>query len=180
MPIWAWVLIVLGVAFVGFVIYANVSEGKKKRYTLENGEATHGWLVQANNALFEDGFLDSYALIILSPDKATNNDRDYMTELADRIMELKTEEGETKAERKVSRLMADETYVEGKWDKLPDEFTGGKPVYLAHLMVYRDDLPGKKLKYRKVYCSIVWDEPGRMVCTRPFPKDEEEDEDDED
>lgn len=177
MPVWAWILVVLGVAFVALVVIFAVKEGRRKKYTLTHGEATHGWLVQANEKLFQDGVIDYPALILISPDPATNNDREFMTGLAERVFALKFEEGETKAERKVARLMADETYVEGKRDRLPDEFTDGRSVYLTHIMVYRDHLPGNKLRYRKVYCSIVWDEPDAMVCTRPFPTDEDEDED---
>ncbi len=179
MPVWGWILVGLGVAFVILVVIFTIKEGKKKRYALENGAQTHGWLVQANNALFEDGLMDNPGLVIISPDKKTNDDRDFMSDLADQIMELKTEEGDTKAERKVSRLMADETYVEGKRDKLPEELTKGKTVFLVHIMIYRDHLPGKKLRHRKVYCAIVWDEPSTMVCTRPYPDDEEDEEDEE-
>jgi len=167
MPVWGWVCIALTIAGIIFVVYANVVDAKKKKYTLENGTATHGWLVQANESLFESGNMDLPALIVISPDADTNDDEEYMTGLAGRIMELKGEEGETKEERKVARLMADETYIAGRRDELPAKFTGGKTVFLVHIMIYRDHLPKKRLEDRKVPCAIIWDEPDTLVCTRP-------------
>ena len=171
MPVWGWVCIGLTVAAVAFIVYANVVDRKRRAYTLENGENTHGWLVQANNALFEDGHMDLPALVVMSPDEETNDDEEFMTDLAERIMELKSEEGRvigrTKAERAVSKLMADETYVEGKRDRLPKELTGDREVYLVHIYVYRDHLPEKRLEERKIPLAIIWDDEKTMVCTRP-------------
>lgn len=163
-----------------FVAYVAITESKRRKYTLENGTATHGWLVQANSALFEEGNNNNPALVVISPDEETNDDEEFMTELAEKIMELKGEEGETKDERKVARLMADETYITGKRDELPAKFADGKTVFLVHIMIIRDHLPGKKIDERKIPCSIVWDEPGTLVCTRPAGrKKRERDEDEE-
>jgi hypothetical protein len=171
MPTWGWVCIGLALAGVAFVVYAVIRDNKRKAYALEHGEHTHGWLVQANNALFEDGTMDAPALVVISPDAETNDDEEFMTELAERIMELKSDSGRvigrTKAERAVSKLMSDETYVEGKRDKLPAELTGEREVYLVHIYIYRDHLPEKKLEGRKIPCVIVWGDPSAMVCTRP-------------
>jgi hypothetical protein len=174
MPVWGWVCIGLSVLAVAFIVYANVVDRNRRAYTLENGEKTHGWLVQANNALFEDGHMDLPALVVMSPDEKTNDDEEFMTGLAGRIMELKSDEGRvigrTKAERAVSRLMSDETYVTGKRDKLPDEFTDGRDVYLVHILVYRDHLPAKRLEGQKILLAIVWDDEKSTVCTRPVTR----------
>jgi hypothetical protein len=178
----------LTVALVAFLVYAVMRDNKRKAFALEHGEQTHGWLVQANSALFEEGVMDLPALVVISPDAETNDDEEFMTELAERIMELKDEDGEvigeTKAERAVSKLMSDESYVEGKKDKLPSELTGGREVYLVHIYVYRDHLPDKRLEGRKIPCAIVWDDDDAMVCTRPVKRkrkrrrdEEDEDED---
>jgi hypothetical protein len=131
----------LTVALVAFIVYAVLRDNKRKAYALEHGEKTHGWLVQANNALFEEGNMDLPALVVISPDEETNDDEEFMTDLAERIMELKSETGgvigRTKVERAVSRLMSDETYIEGKQDKLPAEFTNNREVYLVHIYIYR-------------------------------------------
>lgn len=171
MPTWGWVCIGLTIAGVAFIVYAVIRDNKRKAYTLEHGEKTHGWLVQANSALFEEGNMDLPALVVISPDEETNDDEEFMTDLAERIMELKSDSGRvigrTKAERAVSKLMADETYIEGKQDKLPAEFTGEREVYLVHIYIYRDHLPEKRLEGRKIPCVIIWDDPNAMVCTRP-------------
>lgn len=102
-----------------------------------------------------------------------------MTDLADRIMELKGETGETKDERKVARLMSDEAYIAGRRDKLPERFSDGKEVYLVHIMVYRDHLPNQMIEDRAIPCAIVWDEPGTIVCTRPVKRKKRRRDDDE-
>ena len=61
----------------------------------------------------------------------------------------------------VAELMADETYVEGKRDKLPKGFAGGRTVYLAHIFVYRDHLPGdirRPIGTQKSdgFANIIW------------------------
>jgi hypothetical protein len=187
MPTWGWGCIGLSVAAVAFIVFAAIRDSKRKAYALEHGEKTHGWLVQANAALFEDGVMDQPALVVISPDEETNDDEEFMTDLAERIMELKSETGgvigRTKVERAVSRLMSDETYVEGKKDKLPAEFTDNREVYLVHIFVYRDHLPDKRLEGRKIPCVIIWDDPSAMVCTRPESrkrKRRDDDGDDED
>lgn len=171
------------VAAVAFVAYIVIREKKLKAYALEHGEKTHGWLVQANAALYEAGDTDLPALVIISPDEETNDDEQYMTELAERIMELKDPDGEilgdTKAERFVSKLMSDETYIEGKREKLPEKFTEGRTVYLAHILVYREHLPRQKLDEAKLPCVVVWDDPKAMVCTRPTRKRKRTDDEEE-
>jgi len=168
----------LTVLLVVFLVYAAIRDSKRKADALARGEQTHGWLVQANVALFEDGMMDQPALVVISPDETTNDDEEFMTDLSERIMELKSETGgiigKTKAERAVSKLMSDETYIEGKKDKLPEEFTGGREVYLVHIYVYRDHLPDRRLEGRKIPCVVVWDDPNAMVCTRPVSEEEDE------
>src|SRR6266540_4125245 len=130
-----WIIgIVVGVLVIAGIVYLVILDSKKKSRALEEGELTHGWLVQANDGLFEDGFMDLPGLVVVSPDRETNDDEDFMTELADQIMELKGEdpdECDDKGEAKIAKWMADETYVEGRRDKLPKSFTDGKTVYLV-------------------------------------------------
>lgn len=164
-------------AIVGIVILA-IRDSKRKNYVLENGDHTTAWLVQANNKLFQDGIMDLPALVLISPDEATAADEEFMTDLAERIMELKDTDPDDDDEAFVAKLVTDETYVEGKRDKLPRSFTDGRKVYLAHIYVYRDHLPLKKIGKRKIACAVIWDEPGTMICTRPVkPKRRDDDED---
>jgi hypothetical protein len=186
----AIIAIVIGVIFVLVVILGiilTIRLNKRRDRILDEGEHTFGWLVQANNELYEKGNMDLPALMIISPDRETNDDEEFMTGLASEIFELKEEDPddcETDGEAKVARLMADETYIEGRRDKLPKSFTDGKTVYLVHFYVFRDHLPKKKLgDSPRVPVAIIWDEDDSLVCTRPVKKskkkrrDEEEDDD---
>ncbi|MBX9583825.1 MAG: hypothetical protein K2X87_26285 [Gemmataceae bacterium] len=180
----AWILGGLAVAGVaGLLAVMNVLAGRNKQRTLDEGEPVTGWLVQANTALFEDGAGDYPAVCLISPDPDTAEDEGFMTDLADRIMELKgVDPGDTddEAEAKVAGLMASEAYQFGRRDRLPKAFTGGRSVYLAHLSVYRDHLPGRKLTGRRLYVAVIWDRPGTLICTRPAPKKKRRRRDDED
>ena len=169
-------------------IILNKRLNKRRDRILEEGDKTHGWLVQANDELFKkDDGEDHPALIVISPDEETNNDEEFLTELIEAITDLKGEDPEEcddKGEAKVARLMADETYIEGRRDKLPKSFTKGKEVYLVHIYVFRAHLPGKRLGLKpKLPCAIIWDDAKSMVCTRPLSKKErrkpEPDEDEE-
>ena len=154
-------------------VYLNVKDSRNKQRVLEEGDYTIGWLVQANNKLFEDGDMDLPALVLISPDSETARDEEFMTDLADRIMDLKgtdPDDAGDKAEARVAELMADEMYVEGKRDRLPKGFASGRKVYLAHIFVYRDLLPGKKLRGRRIPCALFWDDEETMICTRPPSK----------
>ena len=175
-------VIVVLLAIIGVIVTIRLN--KRRDRVLDEGDHTHGWLVQANNALFEKGDADLPALLIISPDAETNDDEEYMTELADDIMTLKGEKPDdcdTEGEEKVAKLMADETYIEGRRDKLPKCFTDGKTVYLVHFYVFREHLPGKKLgEDRRVPIAIIWDDEESLVCTRPQKKKRKKRRDDDD
>jgi hypothetical protein len=168
------------------IAWFAVADMRKKNRILREGDRVTAWLVQANMKLFEKGFLDQPALVVISPDEKTSTDKDFMIDLADRIMELKwidPDDCATKDEALVAELMFDETYVEGKRDRLPLGFTEGREVYLAHIFVYRNDLPREFLRRRRLSCAIIWDDPTALICTCPpsprkRPVDDDVDDDD--
>jgi hypothetical protein len=163
-------LLVLGVIVVA---YFNIRDRKNRERAIAEGEHTVGWLVQANANLFQEGVMDLPALVLLSRDKETVKDEAFMTELADRIMALKgvdPSECGDKDEACVAELMSDETYIEGKRDLLPRRFANGRQVYLAHIVIYRDHLPKKRITSNRIPCTILWDEPKSMICTRPVTR----------
>ncbi len=185
MPIWGWVCIGLTVAAVILIVVLNIKMSNARKYTLENGEPVIGWLVQANNNLFEKGIQDYPAVVLISPDPKSADDEEYMTELASDIMSLKGEDCDDDDEEFVSSLVTDEAYVEGKRTKLPKSFTDRPNIYLCHVYIYRDDLPKKRLTQNYVCCSIIWDEPGTLICSRPWKgrkksKRQDDESDDED
>jgi len=186
-----WLWWVLGLGCVGLVvvvlavlIYFVIQDSRQTKRALAEGEHTTGWLVQANVKLFQPGMMGLPALVLISPDKAVVEDKEFLTEIADRIMELKeTEQAEcdNPDDAFVADLMRDEKYIEGKCDLLPKGFTHGRAVYLAHIFVYREHLPGKRITGRRLPCAVVWDDPKLPICTRPATSEErrrEEEEDD--
>ena len=188
MSLW-WIL---GLACVGLVVLAFIGlvilmiiDKKRSNRVLSQGEHTTGWLVQANTALFEKGVVDMPALVLISPDRETLDDEEFLAGLAGRVMDLKgvnPGDCDDDDEAFVAALLSDETYVEGKRDRLPKSFTEGRKVYLAHLFVYRDHLPGQRLgRRRRLDCAVLWDDPKAPICTRPWArKRRHEDEDDDD
>jgi hypothetical protein len=184
---WWWIL---GIGCGGLVLLAVIGviilmiiDSKKAKKVIEQGEHTTAWLVQANSNLFEEGIMDLPALVLISPDKEVVNDEEYLSDLAERVMDLKGADPKScddKDEALVAELMSDETYVEGKRDKLPKGFAQGRVVYLAHIFVYRDHLPGKRIRGNRIPCSVIWDDPKSPICTRPAsPKRRRRDETDE-
>lgn len=171
-----WIILGLGcvglvLALIAFVVYANIHERRGIAYVKEHGSRTLGWIVQANDNLFQEGQMPSYpALVLISPDKDTAADEEFMTDLAQEIMELKGEECEDEEEQAVSNLVTDERYREGKRDRLPDSFTDGREVYLAHIIIFREHLPKRRLTEPCVHCQVVWDKPGTLVITIPPPQ----------
>jgi hypothetical protein len=159
-------LVVLAVVVLSILA---VRDNKKKTRVIEEGEHTTAWLVQANTSLFEKGWMDLPALVLISPDRETAGDEELMTDLAGRIMELKGTDPEECEEDDafVAGLMASERYIEGKRDRLPRRFAQGRTVYLAHIYVYRDHLPDKRIQEQRIPCAVIWDDPQSLVCTRP-------------
>jgi hypothetical protein len=172
-----WIWWVLGLSCGGLVllalaglVYLVIRDHQIAKRVIAEGEHTTGWLVQANVKLFQNGIVDLPALVLLSPDKAVANDKELLTDLAERIMELKGTDPadcDDKDDAFVSELMRDEKYIEGKRDLLPKGFAQGRVVYLAHLYVYRDHLPGKRVTGHQLPCAVVWDDLKLPICTRP-------------
>jgi hypothetical protein len=183
---WLWWTLGLGcgglvlLALVVLIPLAIIDRRKTKR-VLDEGEHTTGWLVQANTDLFEEGVMDLPALVLISPDKETMRDEEFLADLAERIMDLKgtaAKDCDDEDEEFVAELMRDETYVEGKRDKLPKRFAEGRTVYLAHIWVCRDHLPKKRLRGSRIPCAVIWDDPKTPICTRPASKKERRQEED--
>ncbi len=184
---WYWWLGGICGAFVLLIVvalgYFMVTDSSKRRRTVRDGQHVTAWIVQANMRLYQDSILDDPALVVISPDAETADDKDFMIALADRIMDLKDTDPDNCDNREdafVAELMFDEAYVEGKRVALPRRFAGGRDVYLAHVFVYREDLPGKKLRRRRLTCAIIWEDPKSLICTCPpntptFREDEDDD-----
>ena len=164
------------------IVWFAVDDSRKRTRILREGEHVHAWLVQANSKLFEKLFLNDPALVLISPDETTANDRDFMTDLAARVFALKgidPDDCKDKDDAFVAELVFDEAYSEGKRDRLPKRFAQGREVYLAHIYVYRGDLPGEKISRRRLAVAVIWDDPKAMICTCPALPRKHRDDDDE-
>lgn len=159
------VLLVALVAFGGWVLSSQVMDLVRDWQTTHYGEPALGWVVQANDVLYQRGREHAAAVVLVSPDDDVARDEEFMTGLAERMMELKGVRGGTKEERYVSRLVTDEAYVPGKRDRLPRSFTEGEEVYAAHVIVQRALLPERRLVDPFVCCLIPWRAPGAPMWT---------------
>jgi hypothetical protein len=172
---WIWWLLgaacggvaLLAVAAVAIVAILDV---KKKNRVIRDGDHTIAWLVQANEKLLQYGFLDGSALVVISPDVRTGNDERWLASLADRVGELRgrrPEDCHDDDQAFVADLLRNDSYIEGKRDRLPEGFAHGREAYLAHLYVYRDHLPAKRIDHPRLHCAVMWHEPDFLICTRP-------------
>jgi hypothetical protein len=150
----------------GFILMAI--DKKKKQATLEKGEPVLGWLIMANMKLYEEGSSENAAVVLISPDPETANDDEYMLDLVEKIAEIRETDPVDldEDEEMVHNLLADETYVQGARTRLPKSITDGRKVFLANVMIFREDLPSKKITKPYIYCQIVWDDPNAMICSR--------------
>jgi hypothetical protein len=174
---WLWYTLGFGCGglvlflLVGIIALMLENRNKRKR-VLAEGDQTIAWLVQANVLLFEDGIMDLPAQVLISKDKEADEDEDeeFMTQLVERIRQLKgvdPAQCKDKDEAFVAELMASEDYIEGRRDKLPTGFAVKPKIYLAQIMVYRDDLPEKKITEPRIPVAVIWDDPKSLICTRP-------------
>lgn len=144
-------------------------EVRRRRRVIAEGDQTTGWLVQANDKLFEEGQLDLPAFVLISPDKATAEDAEFMGEVLAWVGSLKDTEPDDPDEAEVAAFVTDEMYQEGKRLRIAPGLVNGREVYIAHIYIYRGDLPWRKLTEPTVACAVNWDDPKSMICSRPAP-----------
>lgn len=188
MPIWGWVCVGLVVLAVLFFVWVSFQDKQTRKKYEEHGTPVIGWIVQANNDLYERGNFDKPAQILVCFDAEDNPPDEFMAKLAERVAELKGADPDTKAERAVARLVNDESYQPFKRFLLPKSFTDGREVYSMHVWVERAKLPDGVLQYVFVRCLVLADEENTRPLMaeykkrdKPFrgkPGDREPDEDD--
>jgi hypothetical protein len=178
----------LGIAvLIGTLIQMRFSDALKRRRdrVLRLGDRTHGWLIHVWAPYYSKGdsqysvsktvfeardpdCADFRTLIIISPDADTNEDAEFMTELAEDIAAIRKRSLDRlyEDEARVQDLLRIDCYREGRRNKLPKSLTDGRTVFLAHLYVFREHLPNALNGDRRILCSIIWDEHG-LICSRP-------------
>jgi hypothetical protein len=128
----------LVVAVIAFVVVVVVRDVRREKDVRACGEPILGWIVQANNILFEEGTRDSAAQILITFDPQLQRDRERMRALAEELGRLKEEDPEDELEEELAPLVTDETARFSKRYKLPERFTGGPTVYSTAVMIKRE------------------------------------------
>jgi hypothetical protein len=153
-------VIVAAIAGCILFVWAMTAANKRRReHVMTNGETVKAWLVQANNALFQPqeaspGF-GLPAQFLISFDESAADSPEVMQGLAKRMTALKGKKPSDPAERKVAKLVTDETYRPGCRDRLPESFTGGPVVYAVHVVVEPARLPAKRIDRPYIYCKAI-------------------------
>lgn len=175
MPWWGYLILVVVVGFgLLFAIgsYMMAKDKKKQEHVIKQGDHVRGWVLMANEALYEaDDLSDSNAaFVLIARDPEVGEDQEFMEKLVEEvrdIIESPSKDLDTDDEHEVHDFLISHNYREGKKLKIPKSITQGKTVFLCHLLVFRDDLPLRKITGSSLSCAICWDDPTQMICTRP-------------
>jgi hypothetical protein len=160
-PVLVPILVIVALIVGGGILLWALSAASKRRreHVLANGRTLKAYLVQANSTLFQrqdapPGF-GQPAQFLISFDESIAASPEAMLALARRMAGLKGKKPSDPDERKVARLVTDETYRPGSRARLPESFTGGPVVYAVHFVVEIARLPAKRLDRPYVYCKAI-------------------------
>lgn len=148
--------VVAGALLVGGACSLLLPDPATRRRVLANGVVVRGWVVQANNALFEGRArrgAPALLLISLPGDREASDER--LAELVDRMYALKSAPPADALEASVAMLVTDETYRAGQRVLLPAEFTGGLDVECVHVWIEAALLPAGRLSLPFVRCAVI-------------------------
>ncbi len=170
----ALVFLALLAASIAIISAMSAMSRRRQADILANGRTLRAWLVQANNALFQvhtqatPGF--GYpAQFLISFDESIGDSPEMMQGLARRVGRLKGQRPKDPDERKVAKMVTNETYRPGKRERLPDSFTAGREVYAVHFVVEMARLPARCLDRPYVFCKAKPAESG-MVFMIDYPE----------
>jgi hypothetical protein len=130
---------------------------------MEKGQPVLGWIVQANNALYEPGETDRPAQILITFDPSVSDPAAVLSEITARVAALKDEDPRDPVKAEVARLINDESYRPYERAQLPAAFTGGPEVFSTHVWVKRSLLPMGVLDLPFVRCRAVKDDETSRV-----------------
>ena len=118
------------------------------------GDRIVGWIVQANDILFEKGDKEDLlpGLVIFSFDDDVGYDEDFMLSIADYLLKLKKEGSNDPDLQKLVKEIKNEKWKKNSVRKLPSSITDGAEVYMAHVLIGRDTLP--KMRLTRSYIRI--------------------------
>ena len=122
-------------------------------------------LVQANDALFQEGQDDLPGLVVFCTDGRAGDME--LLDLADRVFGLRKLSPTDPDQAAVARLAADERFVCYGRDRLPRSFAGAREVYVGHLQFHRPFLTGGRLTDPLLDCLA---EPGERGMLELIPQ----------
>jgi hypothetical protein len=174
MPIWGWICVSIVILLAGVIIYyAIVIKNLEKRHEAE-GELMVGWIVQANNILYQPGSMASWAQILVAFDEPEFPDP-HASVLALSFAELKDGQATTADEKKIAKLVRDERAMPNERFRLPKTYTRGREIYSMHVMVERYLLPKGYLHLPFVRVSVIRDDANSRVLMRKYKKSDLQD-----
>ncbi len=154
------------VAAVGWFLWFSHTETKKEQRVQRDGTLFWGYLVQANNVLFQPGNDNAPGQVVFTFEKSPDG-LAAAEQAAARLAELKTEDPADKTEESLLELVRNESYDPGSRKKLPAKFTGGRDLYLAHVWIWRERLPKRRLTAEKIRCVALPGDEGEVYHALP-------------
>ncbi|PQO36505.1 hypothetical protein [Blastopirellula marina] len=165
------------VLFVGAVtllfVYASYSEKATEKRLRENGKPVLGVLVMANSQfLQEQSIASAPALVIISHEPPTPDLAAAMRDVASDLFELYTAEDSKIAslsppEQKMAELIKNDSYREGRRNRVSLEMTQGRVLYMTDIWLQRDRLPDHVGASRVLACLATGQEEGEVMAL-PF------------
>lgn len=173
MPIWGWVCLGLTLLTIALVVFAIIDKGVQERRYEREAEEVIGWLVSADPALHSSGWDDKPVQVLVALDGQTAVPDFAVAKLAIRFAGLKKRQPENSDEAAVAKVVQSEEYLPFRWFLIPPKLTGGRVVYLLHVMIERSRLSGGVLRQSFIRCRILRNQPNTKVIVENYrPLDE--------
>lgn len=158
-------------AGIGGLFFWMARRDRQEKETRRNGEVVVGWIVQANNVLWEKGHGDNAAQVLITFDRDLAHDTEEMQHLARKLGRLKEGRLANAREERLAQLVRDETARFSTRYKLPREFTGGPTVYSIAVMIRRMYLPSRRITLPYIYGVAMPGPNGGRVYMTEYPED---------
>lgn len=169
-------ILLIAVGSVGLFVVQRWLEGRDaaaRRALQATGHPVVSVLVMANAEFLttHDPDAQGPALVAFCFDEPTPALREELLSVAGRAFELyasKEPLGRLHGvQRAVASMVRDDGYRPGRRDKLPGQFTGGREVFLAHILLTRRELRRELAVTRVLPCAVSGREKGEIVPLDP-------------
>lgn len=174
-------LAVGGIVCLGFVVlfvaavtllfvYASYNERATEKRIRETGKPVLGVLVMANaQFLQEKSIASAPALVIISHEPPSPTLAAAMRDVASDLFELYTADDDQVAglsapERQTAELIKNDSYREGRRNRIPLELTQGRVLYMTDIWLQRDRLPDHIGESRVLACLATGQDEGEIMA----------------